>query len=93
MSFTVGSVGGLWLALVGGFPIVAAGAEAQHSALERSFAGRSAASLMSVPAVSLRDDLTVEEAIVSGLSRHLYSAFPVVDRSALLPEPLSRRAA
>jgi hypothetical protein len=66
VSFTVGSVGGLWLALVGGFPIVAAGAEAQHSALE---------------------------AIVSGLSRHLYSAFPVVDRSALLPEPLSRRAA
>lgn len=81
VSFTVGSVGGLWLALVGGFLIVAAGAEAQHSALERSFAGRTAASLMSAPAVSLPDDLTVEEAIVSGFSRHLYSAFPLVDRS------------
>jgi Zn-dependent protease/CBS domain-containing protein len=81
LSFAAGSVSGLWLALVGGFLIVAAGAEAQHSALERTFAGRSAASLMSAPAVSLRDDLTVEEAIVSGFSRHLYSAFPVVDLS------------
>jgi Zn-dependent protease len=66
LSFAGGAVGGLWLALIGGFLIVAAGAEAQGSLVERSFAGRTAESLMSAPAVTLRGDLTVEEAVVVG---------------------------
>jgi Zn-dependent protease len=43
-SFASGAVGGLWLALVGGFIIVAAAAEAQRATIEREFAGRIAAS-------------------------------------------------
>jgi Zn-dependent protease/CBS domain-containing protein len=79
VSFAGGGVGGLWLALVGGFLIVAAGAEAQGAAMERSFAGRTVQSLMTSPAATLRGDLTAEEAVVVGFARHLYSAFPVVD--------------
>ena len=79
VSFASGGVGGLWLALVGGFLIIAAGAEAQGAVTERSFAGRSVQSIMTTPPVTLRGDLTVDEAIVVGFARHLYSAFPVVD--------------
>jgi Zn-dependent protease/CBS domain-containing protein len=79
VSFATGGVGGLWLSLVGGFLIVAAGAEAQGAVVERSFAGRSVESLMTTMPATLRGDLTVEEAVVVGFARHLYSAFPVVD--------------
>lgn len=79
ISFAAGAIGGLWLGLVGGFLIVAAGAEAQRTALEQEFAGRTAAMLMTAPAVSLAADLPLDDAIVVGFSRHLYSAFPVTD--------------
>jgi Zn-dependent protease/predicted transcriptional regulator len=79
VSFAGGALGGLWLALIGGFLIVAAGAEAQGTLVERSFAGRTVQSLMTAPAAALRGDLTVEEAVVAGFARHLYSAFPVID--------------
>jgi Zn-dependent protease/CBS domain-containing protein len=78
VSFASGAVGGLWLALVGGFIIVAAAAEAQHATIEREFAGRIAATVMTAPAVTLAADLTLREAVVVGFSRHLFSAFPVV---------------
>lgn len=79
ISFASGAVGGLWLALIGGFLIVAAGAEAQGTAMRRSFSGRPVTELMSTPAVTLLDSLTLEEAIRVGFVRHLFSAFPVVD--------------
>lgn len=79
VSFASAGVGGLWLALVGGFLIIAAGAEAQGAVVERSFAGRTVQSLMTTPPATLRGDLTAEEAVVVGFARHLYSAFPVVD--------------
>ncbi|MGZ4271816.1 MAG: site-2 protease family protein [Solirubrobacteraceae bacterium] len=79
VSFAGGAVGGLWMALLGGFLIVVAGAEAQNTLLERSFAGRTVESLMTAPAATLRGDLTVQEGVVVGFARHLYSAFPVVD--------------
>jgi Zn-dependent protease/CBS domain-containing protein len=77
-SFASGAVGGLWLALVGGFIIVAAAAEAQRATIEREFAGRIAAAVMSAPAVTLVADLSLQDAVVVGFSRHLFSAFPVV---------------
>ena len=48
-----GSVGGLWLALIGGFLVVAAGAEAQRAEIERELGGQTAASIISAPAVAL----------------------------------------
>ncbi|MGZ4269703.1 MAG: site-2 protease family protein [Solirubrobacteraceae bacterium] len=82
LAFLGGAVGGLWLALIGGFLIMAAGAEAQGSRVAQSFAGRSVESLMSAPAVTLREDLTIEEAVAAGFARHLFSAFPVVGPDA-----------
>ena len=78
VSFAAGSVGGLWLALIGGFLVVAAGAEAQRAEIERELGGQTAASIMSAPAVALRADLTLDEAVVVGFSHHLFSSFPVV---------------
>ncbi len=78
VSFASGAVGGLWLALIGGFIIVAAAAEAQRATIEREFAGRIAATVMTAPAVTLAADLSLQDAVVVGFSRHLFSAFPVV---------------
>lgn len=79
IAFAGGAVGGLWLALIGGFLIVAAGAEAQGMALHRAFAGRAVTELMSTPPVALPASLTLEDAIRVGFVRHLFNAFPVVD--------------
>ncbi len=79
LSFFSGAPGGLWFALIGGFLIVAAGAEAQSSRLAHALAGRTAGQLMSSPAVTLDGSLTVAEAVPAGFSHHLFSAFPVVD--------------
>jgi Zn-dependent protease/CBS domain-containing protein len=78
VSFASGAVGGLWLALVGGFIVVAAAAEAQRATVEREFAGRIAATVMTAPAVTLSAHLSLRDAVVVGFSRHLFSAFPVV---------------
>jgi CBS domain-containing protein len=79
VAFASGVVNGLWLSIVGGFLIVAAGAEAQGMALRRSFGGRPVTELMSAPPVSLPASETLDEAVRSGFVRHLFSAFPVVD--------------
>lgn len=71
-------IGGLWLALVGGFIVVAAAAEAQRATIERELAGRIVATVMTTPAVTLAADLTLREAVVVGFSRQLFSALPVV---------------
>lgn len=78
-SFLGGAVGGLWLALIGGFLIVAGRAEEQSARVRHSFEGRDVASLMSAPAVVLGEDLTLEEAVTAGFAHHLFTAFPVVD--------------
>ena len=78
LSFLSGAVGGLWLALVGGFLVVAAGAEEQGSRVARSFAGRTAGDVMTAPAATLPADLTLEQCVVRGFARHLYASFPVV---------------
>lgn len=79
LAFFSGSTGGLWFALVGWFLIAASAAEAQASQVAHVLGERTAADLMSAPAVSLPATLTVAEAIVTGFARHLFSAFPVTD--------------
>lgn len=79
LAFFSGSTGGLWFALIGWFLIAASTAEAQASHVAHVLGDRRAADLMSTPAISLPDTLTVAEAIVTGFARHLFSAFPVTD--------------
>ncbi len=82
LSFLAGAVGGLWLALIGGFLVIAARAEEQSTTVMHRFAGVTAADLMSAPAVVLREELTADEAVSAGFARHLFSAFPVIDANA-----------
>jgi Zn-dependent protease len=79
LAFFMGSIAGLWLALVGWFLIVASAAEAQASRVAHALGEGTAADLMSAPAVSLPATLTVADAIAAGFARHLFGAFPVTD--------------
>lgn len=79
LTFLSGVIGGIWFALIGWFLITASAAEAQASQVAHVLGERTAADLMTAPAVSLPATLTVAEAIVTGFSRHLFSAFPITD--------------
>jgi Zn-dependent protease/CBS domain-containing protein len=79
LAFFLGSIAGLWFALIGWFLIVASAAEAQASRVAQALGERTAADLMSAPAVSLPATLTVADAIATGFTRHLFGAFPVTD--------------
>jgi Zn-dependent protease len=74
-----GAVGGIWLALVGFFVVVAAKAEEGGLRIRTAFAGREAGRFMSFPAVTVPAGLSVEEAIERFFVRHRYTAFPVLD--------------
>lgn len=74
-----GAVGGLWLAVVGFFVVMAARAEEGGLRVRTAFAGRAAARFMSFPAVTVPADLTVAEAVERFFVRYRYTAFPVVD--------------
>jgi Zn-dependent protease/CBS domain-containing protein len=78
-SFLSGAPGGLWLALIGGFLIMAAGAEAQQLRVQHALGDVRAGELMSAPAATLPANLPLDEAIDHGFATHLFSAFPVVD--------------
>lgn len=75
----VGYIDGLWFALVGGFLVFAARAEAQASIVTHALGDQTVADLMSSPPVTLRAGMTVDEAIDRGFARYLFSAFPVTD--------------
>jgi Zn-dependent protease len=79
-----GAVGGLWLALVGFFVVVAARAEEGGLRVRTAFEGREAGRLMSYPAVTVPAGATVEEAVDGFFVRHRYSAFPVLDGDRLV---------
>ena len=81
LAFAGGALGGLWLAFIGGFLIVAGGAEAKHLHVERAFAGSAVDDLMSAPAVTVPASATLEDAVTAGFAAHLYGAFPVVDEA------------
>lgn len=79
LSFSSGQTGGLWLALIGGFLILASTAEAQSTATRHALSDVRVTDLMTAPAVTLRSDLTLEDAVVVGFAHHLHTAFPIVD--------------
>jgi len=74
-----GVFSGIWLALIGLFVILAAKAEVGGLRVRTAFAGREAGLLMSFPAVTVRADASVEEAIEDFFVKYRYSAFPVLD--------------
>jgi Zn-dependent protease len=79
LAMFAGAIDGLWFAILGGFLIVAAAAEAQASVVAHALGDRTVADLMSTPAVSLPGTLTVADAIERGFARYLFGAFPLTD--------------
>ncbi|MGE5408318.1 MAG: site-2 protease family protein [Syntrophothermus sp.] len=74
-----GAPGGLWLAIVVFFVIVAAKAEERGLRLRVAFTGREAGRLMSSPAVTIPASTSVADAIDDYFIRYRYAAFPVVE--------------
>jgi Zn-dependent protease/predicted transcriptional regulator len=74
-----GGFGGLWLALIGLFVVVAAKAEENGLRVRTALAGRQAGRLMAFPAVTVPADASVEGAIESFFVKYRFSAFPVVE--------------
>jgi Zn-dependent protease len=79
-----GGFGGLWLAVIGFFVVIAAKTEEGGLRIRTAFAGREAARFMSFPAVTVPAGIGVEEAIEDFFVRHRYSAFPVLDGDRLV---------
>jgi len=79
-----GALGGVWLAVVGFFVIVAAKAEEGGLRVRTAFAGREAGRFMSFPAVTVPAGTSVEDAIEDFFVKHRYSAFPVLDGERLI---------
>jgi Zn-dependent protease len=74
-----GALGGLWLALIGGFLLLASRAEEGQQEIEASLAGHEAGELMSFPAITMPAETTVEDAVPSFFARFRYRSFPVTD--------------
>lgn len=91
LTFASAGVGGLWLALIGGFLFVAGKAEAQQVHVEHALRGVAAADLMSAPVITVRASATLEAAVESGFVAHLYGALPVVDDAGRVVGLLSLR--
>lgn len=79
-----GAFGGLWLAAVGFFVIVAARAEEGGLRIRVAFSGREAGRLMSFPAVTIPAGASVAEAVDDYFVRYRYSAFPVIEGKRLV---------
>lgn len=79
-----GGFGGLWLALVGFFVIVAARAEAEGLKVRVAFSGREARKLMAFPAVSVPVAISVADAVRDYFVAHRFAAFPVLDGERLV---------
>ena len=71
-----GAPGGLWLALIGVFLVVAANAERVQEQVVTTLTGVHAEELMSHPAISISSESTLEQA-QQYFARYRYTAFPV----------------
>jgi Zn-dependent protease len=74
-----GAVGGIWLAVVGVFVIIAAKAEEGGLRVRTAFAGREAGRFMSFPAVAVPAGISIERAVEEFFVRYRYTAFPVIE--------------
>ena len=92
LTFASAGVGGLWLALIGGFLFVAGKAEAQQLRVQHALTGVTAAELMSAPVITVPASATLESAVDSGFVAHLYGALPVIDEAGRAIGLLSLRS-
>jgi len=74
-----GAVEGLWLAMIGFFLVMAAGAQAVGAEVQAALSGVKARELMSRPVLSIPAGLTVEQAVADYFMPYRYTAFPVID--------------
>lgn len=74
-----GAIGGLWLALIGFFLLLAGRAEESAQEVEAALSGHEARELMAFPAVTIPASTTVDEAVRSFFARYRYRSFPVLD--------------
>ena len=74
-----GAPQGLWLAMIGFFVVIAAGAQATGAQIQVALSGVSACELMSSPVVSIRARVSVADAGRDYFLPYRYTAFPVVD--------------
>ncbi len=74
-----GAPQGLWLALIGFFVVMAAGAQATSAQVHAALSGVQASELMSAPAVSIPEHTPVAHAARAYFRPYRYTAFPVVD--------------
>ncbi len=74
-----GAIGGIWLAVIGVFVIVAAKAEEGGLRIRTAFSGREAGRFVSFPAVSVPAGISVEDAVERFFVPHRYTAFPVIE--------------
>lgn len=79
-----GAFGGIWLALVGFFVIVAARAEEQGLHVRVAFSGREAGRLMTFPAITIPAELDVAAALDDYFLRYRHNAFPVTRAGSLV---------
>jgi len=75
-----GAPGGVWLALIGFFIILAGRAEESQLQLRRAFSGHEAGELASFPAVSIPSGVSAADAAADYFARYRYRAFPVIGR-------------
>ncbi len=78
LSFASGALAGLWMALVGGFLVMASTAEVAQLQAAAAFGDTTAAEVMSAPPVSLDEATPLDEA-ASAFAEHLLGGFAVVD--------------
>jgi Zn-dependent protease len=74
-----GAIGGLWLAVVGVFVILAAKAEEGGLRVRTAFEGREAGRFVSFPAVTVPAGISVAEALERCFVPYRYTAFPVIE--------------
>jgi Zn-dependent protease/predicted transcriptional regulator len=74
-----GAPGGLWLALIGVFIVMAAGQQAMGAQVQAALSGVSARELMSSPVVSIPERTSATEASRDWFVPYRYVSFPVVD--------------
>jgi Zn-dependent protease/CBS domain-containing protein len=79
MATATGAVGGIWLAVVGFFVVVAAKAEEGGLRVRTAFEGREAGRFMSFPAIAVPAGISVADAVEEFFVRYRYTAFPVVE--------------
>lgn len=79
LEFVGGAPEGLWLALVGFFVVMAAGAQATGAQVQAVLSGVHASELMSTPVVSIPERTSASQASTEWFLPYRYTSFPVID--------------